>query len=85
MLVIIWFDYLLCINSNINSKLQIMNKNVGKIDKTIRIIAAVVIGALGVYFESWWGLVALVPLATALIGFCPLYCPLGASTCKKTS
>ncbi len=62
-----------------------MNKNVGKIDKTIRIIAAVVIGALGVYFESWWGLVALVPLATALIGFCPLYCPLGASTCKKTS
>jgi hypothetical protein len=85
MLVIIRFDYLLCINSNINSKLQIMNKNVGKIDKTIRIIAAVVIGALGVYFESWWGLVALVPLATALIGFCPLYCPLGASTCKKTS
>jgi hypothetical protein len=85
MLVIIRLDYLLCINSNINSKLQIMNKNVGKIDKTIRIIAAVVIGALGVYFESWWGLVALVPLATALIGFCPLYCPLGASTCKKTS
>jgi hypothetical protein len=62
-----------------------MNKNVGKIDKTIRIIAAVVIGALGIYFESWWGLIALVPLATALIGWCPLYCPLGASTCKKSA
>lgn len=62
-----------------------MNKNVGKIDKIIRIGAAVVIGALGLYFESWWGLVALVPLATALMGFCPLYCPLGASTCKKPS
>lgn len=73
------------INARINFKLQIMNKNVGKIDKTIRIIAAVVIGALGIYFQSWWGLVALVPLATALMGFCPLYCPLGASTCKKTS
>lgn len=62
-----------------------MNKNVGKIDKTIRIIAAVAIGALGIYFESWWGLIALVPLATALIGWCPLYCPLGASTCKKSA
>jgi predicted RND superfamily exporter protein len=50
-----------------------MKQNVGNVDKTIRIILAIVIAALGIYFKSWWGLVALVPLATALMSFCPLY------------
>ena len=28
---------------------------------------------LGTHFENWWGLVGLVPLLSALTGFCPLY------------
>ncbi len=62
-----------------------MKKNVGKTDKAVRIVAAAVIGGLGIYFQSCWGLLAIIPLATALIGWCPLYCPIGASTCRKTN
>jgi hypothetical protein len=48
-------------------------KNVGKTDAIIRVVAALVIFALGVYYESWWGLVGIIPLATAVVGYCPLW------------
>jgi hypothetical protein len=37
--------------------------------------------------QTMWGLLGLVPLATALLGSCPLYTLLGISTCpmKKAS
>jgi len=60
-----------------------MKKNVGTADQIIRLIVAIVIAAFGIYYKSWWGLVAIVPLATALLSFCPLYSPLGMSTRKK--
>ena len=60
-----------------------MTCNVGKIDKIIRVIAGVAIAVLGFYFKSWWGLLAIIPLLTAIIGFCPLYVPLKISTVKK--
>ena len=60
-----------------------MKKNMGKTDKTIRLILGVVIIALGIYFKSWWGLVGLVPLLTALVSFCPLYAPCKFSSIKK--
>ncbi len=59
-----------------------MKQNVGSIDKVIRIILAVIIGALGYYYQSWWGLVAIVPLATAFIGNCPAWSIFGVSTKK---
>ena len=59
-----------------------MEKNVGSIDKVIRIILAVIIGALGYYYQTWWGLVALVPLVTAFIGVCPAWSIFGVSTKK---
>jgi hypothetical protein len=31
--------------------------------------------------QTWWGLLGLVPLATGLIGSCPLYTLFGFSTC----
>ena len=52
-----------------------MKKNIGKTDKIIRLIIGAVIIALGLYFRSWWGLLAIIPLATAAAGFCPLYIP----------
>jgi len=42
----------------------------------------VVIILAGVYFKSWWGVVGIVPILTALIKFCPAYLPFGFSTCK---
>lgn len=59
-----------------------MKKNVGMIDKVVRIVIGVAIVAAGLYYQSWWGLVAIIPLATAFIGFCGLYSLLGISTCK---
>jgi len=58
-----------------------MKANVGKTDKIIRIIIALIIAAVGVYFNSWWGLLAIIPLATALVSFCGLYSLFGISTC----
>jgi len=60
-----------------------MGINVGSTDRTLRIIAGVIIIAVGVYYQSWWGVVGLVPLLTGLFRFCPLYTMLGANTCKR--
>ncbi len=62
-----------------------MKKNVGGIDKTIRIIIGLAVIGAGVYFQSWWGAVGLVPLLTALIGWCPPYAMLGFNSCKIDS
>jgi hypothetical protein len=66
-----------------------MKKNMGTIDKVIRILVAVTIAIL--YFTNvisgTLGIVLLVFAAifvlTSLIGFCPLYLPIGLNTGKK--
>lgn len=58
-----------------------MKKNVGTTDKIIRIVIGVGIAAAGVYYQSWWGLLAVIPLSTAFEGICGLYSLLGISTC----
>lgn len=60
-----------------------MLKNVGRADKIIRIVLGVVIIAFGIYSKSLWGLVGIVPLFTAFIGWCPAYNLLGLSTDRK--
>ena len=60
-----------------------MKKNIGTTDQIVRLIIGIVIAALGIYFKSWWGLVAIVPIGTALFNFCPLYSPFGLSTRAK--
>ncbi len=59
-----------------------MIKNVGGFDRTIRFVLAVVIFALGVYYQSWWGLIGLIPLLTAITQRCPAFLPFGINTCK---
>ena len=58
-----------------------MKCNVGKSDRVIRAVVGVGVLAAGAYHHSWWGLVGLVPLATAIFRFCPAYLPFGISTC----
>lgn len=60
-----------------------MKKNIGTVDQVIRWIIAVAIAVLGIVFNSWWGLLALIPALTALFAFCPLYAPFKLSTRKK--
>lgn len=59
-----------------------MKTNVGTADRVVRIVAALAAFALGYAFQSWWGLIGIVPLLTALIGWCPAYVPFGISTCR---
>jgi len=67
-----------------------MTKNVGNIDKLIRLIVAVVLFIL-VYKEIIKDdtmqyiilAVALIAALTSLLNFCPLYKVLGINTCKK--
>ncbi len=60
-----------------------MEKNVGKTDTIVRIILAIVILTLGIYYRSWWGALAVIPLFTAFIHWCPLYIPFHIKTVKR--
>ena len=57
-----------------------MKKNMGITDRRIRVVLGIVAIAAGLYFKSWWGLLGVIFLGTALIGTCPLYLPFGIST-----
>ncbi len=44
------------------------------LDKTIRlIVAGIWFFAFGFVCQSWWWLVGLLPLLSAVYGYCPLY------------
>ena len=60
-----------------------MKHNVGSIDRLLRIILGLIIAILGVVFDSWWGLIGIIPLATGLFKMCPLYMPFKISTTEK--
>ncbi len=68
-----------------------MKKNMGKADRLIRILAALVLGAL-LFTGKISGtlgivvaVVAIVFLATSFVSVCPAYLPFGFSTCKKST
>ena len=61
-----------------------MTKNVGTIDRIIRAVVGLAILSLVFTLEGtarWWGLVGLVPLGTAVFGYCPAYALLGINSC----
>lgn len=60
-----------------------MKRNVGKADRTFRIVAGVIGLGVGYYYQSWLGLIGLVPLLTGVMGWCGLYTLLGVNTCKS--
>lgn len=60
-----------------------MKCNVGNTDRIIRIVIGLVVGILGIIFQSWWGLIGLVFIATGFMKFCLLYIPFKINTSKK--
>jgi len=60
-----------------------MNTNVCGIDRILRIVVGLAVIGWGFWAQSWWGAIGAVPLLTGAIGWCPIYLPLGLSTCKK--
>lgn len=65
-----------------------MKKNMGTVDRVLRVIAAGIIAAL--YLTGTitglvaivLGVIAAVFMVTGLVGYCPAYVPLGVSTHK---
>jgi O-antigen ligase len=61
-----------------------MTKNIGNIERIVRIVGGLVLIALAATGTvGVWGWLGLVPLATGLIGWCPPYSLLGINTCKN--
>lgn len=63
-----------------------MWKNESGIDRALRLIVGVVLVSLVfVGPKTAWGWIGIVPLATGLVGFCPLFRLLGIDTCRVRS
>jgi len=61
-----------------------MKANIGGIDRFLRIIIGLFVFSLLFWGpKTLWGLLGLIPILTALIGYCPPYAWLGISTCKR--
>jgi len=59
-----------------------MKINVGTIDRTLRIVAGVILITLAAtQTVGLWGYIGIVPLLTGLFKFCPVYSLLGMNTC----
>mgnify|MGYP001817764824 CR=1 FL=1 len=59
-----------------------MKRNVGSIDRTLRVIIGLsLISLVFIGPQTIWGWIGIVPLATGLIGWCPPYALLGINSC----
>ena len=65
-----------------------MTTNVGSVDRIFRIVLglALLAAAFGLYgpaYQTVWGWLGVIPLGTALLGWCPAYSLLGIKTCGR--
>lgn len=61
-----------------------MTHNIGNIERVIRaIVGLALVSLVFVGPQTVWGWLGLVPLLTALLGWCPPYALLGINTCKS--
>lgn len=59
-----------------------MKNNVGSTDRLLRLVAGIGLAIGGIIFESYWGLIGVALLATAVFRYCPLYSIFKISTAK---
>lgn len=73
------------VQCNERKEFTMFAKNVGPVDRILRIVAGLVILSLFfIYPGAWWRyytLIGVVPLLTGLMSSCPLYSILGITTC----
>ena len=61
-----------------------MKTNEGGLDRGLRIVAGLVLIGLALAGTiGAWGWIGIIPLATGLMGWCPLYTMLGFNTCPR--
>lgn len=54
-----------------------LRRNVGTVEALLRVFAGLAILGVGLYYQSWWGLIGLIPLLTGILRYCPVYTMLG--------
>jgi hypothetical protein len=60
-----------------------MKTNVGSIDRIVRGVAGIGLIAWALTGGPVWAWIGVVPLFTAVVGWCPAYLPFGISTARK--
>ena len=66
-----------------------MQKNMGTVDRTLRVVIGVLLIAYAIPIGfpatgwNWVGWIGVIPLLTAALGVCPAYNLLGISTCPR--
>ncbi|MCX4186272.1 DUF2892 domain-containing protein [Methylophaga sp. OBS4] len=61
-----------------------MNKNLGNVDRLLRIAVGTAIIVATLYYQSWWVLLGLALLINGLTGRCGAYALFGFSTANKS-
>jgi hypothetical protein len=67
-----------------------MTANVGMIDRVIRIVVGILLIAFALRLGfpetgwNWIGWIGVIPILTAIFGYCPAYTIIGLSTCPLT-
>lgn len=59
-----------------------IQQNEGTADRIARVVIGIVIVGIGVRYQSWWGIIGLLPLFTGIAGHCCLYTHFGINTNK---
>ncbi|MGB0126126.1 MAG: DUF2892 domain-containing protein [Rhodocyclaceae bacterium] len=58
-----------------------MKINVGGLDRILRVVGGLLLIVYALMGHPWAWL-GIIPLATGVVGFCPVYLPLGLNTCS---
>ncbi len=62
-----------------------MTRNVGAVDRILRIVIGLgLISLVYVGPQTPWGWIGVIPLLSAIVGFCPAYSLIGMNTCSRT-
>lgn len=57
-------------------------RNVGSLDRVLRVVLGLlVLSQVFVGLQTPWAWLGVIPLATAVFGYCPAYSLLGVNTC----
>ena len=62
-------------------EIVIMEHNVYGTEKILRAVLGIVIILAGLYYANWWGAIGLIPLLTAVVGYCPVTHAFHFSSC----
>jgi len=60
-----------------------MKANVGTIDKAVRAVLGIALIAWALMGGPVWAWIGVIPLATAVFSWCPLYMLVGMNTCSN--